>query len=136
LYRSRDAVRRRRLCKAGKVGIGILALAALLLLASVAVAQGGGYDLSWWTADTGGVTFSEANGYSLGATASQPDAGVHTGVGSLDDPYENIKEAIANASDGATLVFRAGSVNTFSGDRLIINRLFTPRGWDVIVGRE
>jgi hypothetical protein len=57
-----------------------LALTALLLLASVALAQsGGGYDLSWSTVDGGGATWSEGGGYSLGGTIGQPDAGVLSG---------------------------------------------------------
>lgn len=51
----------------------LLALAALLLLASVALAQGG-YDLSWWTVDGRGYTFSTGGGYSLGGTVGQADA--------------------------------------------------------------
>jgi len=59
-----------------------LALTALLLLASVALAQsGGGYDLSWSTVDGGGATWSEGGGYSLGGTIGQPDAGVLSGGG-------------------------------------------------------
>ena len=59
-----------------------LALTALLLLASVALAQtGGGYDLTWNTVDGGGYTFSEGGGYSLGGTVGQPDAGVLSGGG-------------------------------------------------------
>ncbi len=38
----------------------LLTMAALLLLASVALAQGG-YDLSWWTVDGGGGTSSGGN---------------------------------------------------------------------------
>ncbi len=65
----------------------LLALAALLLLASVAlrspapaVAQSGGdYDLTWNTVDGGGYTFSTGGDYSLGGTIGQPDAGVLTG---------------------------------------------------------
>ncbi|MBU0495630.1 MAG: hypothetical protein KKA73_18515 [Chloroflexi bacterium] len=57
-----------------------LALGALLLLASVvgAQAQAGaspGYDLSWWTVDGGGSTFSANGGYSLGGTIGQAHAG-------------------------------------------------------------
>ena len=58
----------------------LLALAALLLLAGVALAQGG-YDLSWWTVDGGGQTFSTGGSYSLGGTIAQPDAGLLTGLG-------------------------------------------------------
>jgi hypothetical protein len=60
----------------------LLTLTALLLLASVALAQsGGGYDLTWSTVDGGGATWSEGGGYSLGATIGQPDAGVLSGGG-------------------------------------------------------
>jgi hypothetical protein len=60
----------------------LLALTALLLLASVARAQsGGGYDLSWNTVDGGGATWSEGGGYALGGTVGQPDAGVLSGGG-------------------------------------------------------
>jgi hypothetical protein len=60
----------------------LLALVALLLLASVARAQsGGGYDLTWSTVDGGGATWSEGGGYALGGTVGQPDAGVLSGGG-------------------------------------------------------
>ena len=60
----------------------LLTLTALLLLASVALAQsGGGYDLSWSTVDGGGATWSEGGGYALGGTVGQPDAGVLSGGG-------------------------------------------------------
>ena len=62
-----------------------LALVVLLALAVgtvIAYAQaGGGYDLTWNTVDTGGVTFATAGGYSLGGTAGQPDAATWSGGG-------------------------------------------------------
>lgn len=58
------------------VGAGVL----LLPVGLVALAQGG-YDLSWWTVDGGGVTFSSGGGYELGSTIGQPDAGVLSGGG-------------------------------------------------------
>jgi hypothetical protein len=68
----------------------LLALGALLLLASVVGAQAGsspststalgtgsaGYDLAWWTVDGGGAAFGTVNGYTLAGTSGQPDAGV------------------------------------------------------------
>jgi len=45
------------------------------------VRSAGGHDLSWWTADGGGQTFSAGGGYSLGGTIGQPDAGLLTGTG-------------------------------------------------------
>ena len=59
----------------------------VLVLSALALAQDGyqvarsGYDLSWWTADGGGYTFSTGPGYSLGGTIGQPDAGALTGPG-------------------------------------------------------
>ena len=58
----------------------LLSLAVLLLLASGVLAQSSdGYDVSWWTVDGGGYTFSASRDYSLGGTLGQPDAGVLTG---------------------------------------------------------
>ncbi len=38
-----------------------------------------GYDLSWYTIDGGGATFSTGGSYSLGGTIGQPDAGALSG---------------------------------------------------------
>ena len=53
----------------------LVLVSALSLWVSVASAQEG-YDLSWWTVDGGGTTFSTGGSYSLGGTIGQPDAGV------------------------------------------------------------
>jgi hypothetical protein len=73
---------------------GRLLLAAALLLAGCLLAGGllaavGGavqaqapqqsYDLSWWTVDGGGGTWSVGGTYVQGGTAGQPDAGLPTG---------------------------------------------------------
>jgi hypothetical protein len=60
-----------------------LALATLLLLVSSvsAATLDGDYDLSWWTVDGGGGTNSQGEGYTLGGTVGQPDAGVLAGEG-------------------------------------------------------
>ena len=79
-------MRKRKMGFARALGLGktqitcVLALAALLLVAGGAAAQSG-YDLSWWTVDNGGETFSTGGGYSLGGTIAQPDAGLLTGLG-------------------------------------------------------
>lgn len=56
------------------IGVGLL----LALTISAAVVANG-YDLSWWTADGGGGTFSTGGSYTLGGTIGQPDAGLLTG---------------------------------------------------------
>jgi len=49
-------------------------LAAATLLATATHAQsGGGYDLSWWTIDGGGITFATGGTFDLGGTIGQPD---------------------------------------------------------------
>lgn len=40
-----------------------------------------GYTLAWSTVDGGGQTFSTGDGYALGATLGQPDAGTASGGG-------------------------------------------------------
>jgi hypothetical protein len=57
--------------------LDLLAIALVLLaLAVVPVqAQGpNGYDLTWWTVDSGGETGQSSNGYTLLSTIGQPDA--------------------------------------------------------------
>jgi len=56
----------------------VLSLVVLLLLVAVALAQPGGYDLSWWTIDGGGGTL-EGGSYTLSGTIGQPDAVVWQG---------------------------------------------------------
>jgi hypothetical protein len=59
------------------IGIALLALAALLLPAGAALANGLGYTLDWWTVDGGGGTWSDTGGrYELNGTVGQPDVGV------------------------------------------------------------
>jgi len=58
------------------------------------------------------------------------------GDGSPDDPYQNIQEAIAEAPDGATLIFKAGSDNTFSGTSLLINRPLTLKGKGALIRKQ
>ena len=52
---------------------------ALRQAQDVALAQSGGQDLTRWTVDSGGATFSSGGGYDLGGTIGQPDAGVMSG---------------------------------------------------------
>ncbi len=48
-------------------------------LAAVGSATAQTYDLSWYTFDGGGATFSSGGDFELGGSIGQPDAGVLTG---------------------------------------------------------
>jgi hypothetical protein len=61
----------------------LLAVLLLLLLSTALVTRAGvpGYTLDWWTVDGGGTMSNAGGGYTLGATAGQPDAGSLSGGG-------------------------------------------------------
>jgi len=61
-----------------KLIIVLAATGAVLLLTPVVLGQAG-FDLSWWTVDGGGATFSSGGSYELGGTIGQPDAGTLSG---------------------------------------------------------
>lgn len=77
------APRVRRALHLRKAGRALLVICGVLLvMASLAAAQAGnGYELSWWTVDGGGGTWSTGGGFQLGGTMGQPDAGVLVGGG-------------------------------------------------------
>lgn len=52
---------------------------ALLVGSSASAQTGGGYDLSWFTIDTGGVTEIDGAPYALAGTLGQPDAATASG---------------------------------------------------------
>jgi len=77
---------RTRICltRVGKIrltGATLLGLVVLLLIltGNVLAQSGDGYDLSWWTVDGGGSTYSQGGEYSIGGTIGQPDAGTLSG---------------------------------------------------------
>jgi len=59
----------------------LLAVAMLLVPAGLIALAQGGYEISWWTVDGGGYTYTTGGGYELGGTIGQPDAGVLAGGG-------------------------------------------------------
>jgi hypothetical protein len=52
----------------------LISLMMSLLLGSALAQSGGGYELSWWTIDGGGITFATGGSFDLGSTIGQPDA--------------------------------------------------------------
>jgi hypothetical protein len=65
----------------GLLVVALLVLAVLAAWAATALAQAPdqNYDLSWFTVDCGGYTWSTGGSYSLGGTVGQYDAGLHAG---------------------------------------------------------
>jgi len=53
----------------------ILVITILMILSAgtVSAQSGGGYDLTWWTVDSGGVALSGGS-YTLAGSAGQPDS--------------------------------------------------------------
>ena len=56
-----------------------------------------------------------------------------TGDGSPSNPYISLWEALVNVPDGTTLIFEAGSVNTYTGTELVIDRPMILMGEDVTI---
>jgi hypothetical protein len=52
-----------------------LVIAIVFVVSGLVHAQSGGYDLTWHTVDSGGVSFRMDDEYQLGGTIGQPDAG-------------------------------------------------------------
>jgi hypothetical protein len=62
--------------------LALVAAIVCMVLAGLPLAHaqsGEGYDLTWNTVDNGGASFSTGDGYQLGGTIGQPDAGVLSG---------------------------------------------------------
>lgn len=57
----------------------IVTLALTLAAFSAGAASGQNFDLSWYTIDGGGATFSSGGVFSVGGSIGQPDAGVMSG---------------------------------------------------------
>jgi hypothetical protein len=50
-------------------------LIIILFVVGQAIAQGTGYEITWWSVDSGGAVAKTGNGYSLSGSIGQADAG-------------------------------------------------------------
>ena len=57
------------------------------------------------------------------------------GTGSPTSPHQNIEEAIRSVPNGGTLIFKAGTKNTFSANQLVINRPMVLKGYQSTITR-
>lgn len=58
-----------------------LVIVIVFIVSGLVHAQSGGYDLTWYTVDNGGVSFRIGNEYQLGGATGQPDAAMLSGGG-------------------------------------------------------
>jgi hypothetical protein len=101
--------------------------------------MGSGDTSGWYTCDNmpGGYTNNQKHLIQIAPLNVVKFVGAASlGDGSPDDPYRDIEEAIAEAPDGATLIFKAGSDNTFSAATLTITKPLTLKGVDVVIRKE
>ena len=95
----------------------------------------GGDDDGWYTCD--GMAWSVHQQH---VTQIAPQdvigfvGGLNHGDGSPNNPYEDIEEALAEAPDYVTLIFKAGTDMTFAADTLVIDRPMVLKGKVVIIG--
>ena len=94
----------------------------------------GGSDV-WRSLDNvpGGFHFNQSNLIRVAPLNVLFVGNAHPGDGSPDNPCENIEEALAQVPDGGTLIFKAGSVNTFDTGTLVINRPLKLKGYNAII---
>lgn len=94
---------------------------------------------AWYTLDTVPQGLNDNHNY-LFNIAPQNIVGfvgnTVAGDGSPGNPYQNIEEALNEAPDGATLIFKAGSDNTFSSGTLTLDRSMTLKGTNVTIRRQ
>ena len=58
------------------------------------------------------------------------------GDGTPSSPYPDLDEALEEVPDDVTLVFKAGSANTFAGVSLVIDRPHTLKGYNITITGE
>ena len=58
-----------------KAASAVVIVALTILMGASLARADGGFEITWYTVDGGGATFSAGDGYTLGGTIGQPDAG-------------------------------------------------------------
>ena len=66
------------MCSTAKPRTFLISFALLLIMIGALAQSGGGFDLSWWTVDSGGGQCTEGD-YNLIGCIGQPDAGDMSG---------------------------------------------------------
>jgi hypothetical protein len=93
----------------------------------------GGSSDGWYTLDSMPFNLSQSHSVQIAPLNVKFVGAIDPGDGSPNDAYEDIEEALVEAADGSTLIFKTGSTNTFSGASLVINRPLTLKGYNVTI---
>ncbi|MCK4659456.1 MAG: C10 family peptidase [Phycisphaerae bacterium] len=97
----------------------------------------GGGSTEWYTCDSVAYTIDQEH-----VTRIAPNSGVKFvggpwgGDGSPGTPYYSLYYALLGAADYTTLIFKAGSTNTFTGASLEIDRPLTLKGYNVTIEKQ
>ena len=94
---------------------------------------GGDGNTGWYTLDSMEFNMLQSQGIRVAPTRVKFVGAASPGDGSPNAPYIDINEALLEAPDDSTLVFKAGSQNIFSGSALIIDRPLTLKGYDITI---
>ena len=96
-----------------------------------------GSDDGWYSCDSVDYTIDQHQVTEIAPESIVKFVGASDGGdGTPNDPYQSIEEALAEAPGGATLIFKAGSDNTFSVDTLTIGRPLTFKGKNATIREE
>lgn len=89
---------------------------------------GGQGNTGWYTLDSMEFNQIQDMGTRVAPNPVRFVGAASQGNGSPASPYRDIDEAMVEAPDNSTLIFKAGSQNTFSGTSLVIDRPLTLKG--------
>ena len=94
-----------------------------------------GNDDGWHTLDNvpGGFHLLQTNLIHVAPLSVRFVGNTALGDGSPDSPFKDIDAALASVPDYTTLIFKAGSVNTFGGSSVVIDRPMTLKGYYAVI---
>ena len=98
--------------------------------------MGWGWNSAWYTLDNVPLGINQNHNHLTHiapASVVRFVGGGISGDGSPLDPYANVEDAVQDAPNGSTLIFKAGSDNTFSSGSLYINKPLTMKGKNITI---
>jgi hypothetical protein len=93
----------------------------------------GGGNAGWYTLDSMEFNLNQSQATQVAPENVKFVGAADAGDGSPNDPYRDIDEANAEAADNSILIFQAGSINSFAGGSLVLNRPMTLKGYNATI---